>query len=226
MSLPTRKIQRDVQIPSGSSMLEGEVGIPAKAKAVVVFAHGSGSSRLSPRNQFVAETLRKAGLATLLFDLLTPEEDPSENGSTEHRFDINLLSTRLVDATRWLALTDSMKGMRIGYFGASTGAAAALRAAAELDKKISAVVSRGGRPDLAGPVLARVSAPTLLLVGALDEAVIGYNEEALKQLSCEKQMQLIPGATHLFEEFGTLEEVAHLATEWFVKHLLRSTAGQ
>lgn len=222
MSLPTRKIQRDVQIPSGSSILDGEVGIPAKAKAVVVFAHGSGSSRLSPRNQFVAETLRKAGLATLLFDLLTPEEDPSENGSTEHRFDINLLSTRLVDATRWLALTDSMKGMRIGYFGASTGAAAALRAAAELDNKISAVVSRGGRPDLAGPVLARVSAPTLLLVGALDEAVIGYNEEALKQLRCEKQMQLIPGATHLFEEFGTLEEVAHLATEWFVKHLLRS----
>jgi dienelactone hydrolase len=221
MSLPTRKIQKDVQIPSGTSLLEGEVGIPAKAKAVVVFAHGSGSSRLSPRNQFVAETLRKAGLATLLFDLLTSEEDPTENGSTERRFDIDLLCTRLVDATRWLALTDSMKGMRIGYFGASTGAAAALRAAAELDDKISAVVSRGGRPDLAAPVLARVTAPTLLLVGALDDAVITYNEEALKQLRCEKQMQLIPGATHLFEEFGTLEEVAHLATEWFVKHLLR-----
>jgi dienelactone hydrolase len=222
MTLPTRKIQKDVQIPSGTSMLEGEVGIPAKAKAVVVFAHGSGSSRLSPRNQFVAETLRKAGLATLLFDLLTSEEDPSEVGSAERRFDIDLLSTRLIDATRWLALTDSMKGMRIGYFGASTGAAAALRAAAELDTKISAVVSRGGRPDLAGPALARVTAPTLLLVGALDEAVIAYNEDAFKQLRCDKHMQLIPGATHLFEEFGTLEEVAHLATEWFVKHLLRS----
>jgi dienelactone hydrolase len=206
-------------------MLEGEVGIPAKAKAVVVFAHGSGSSRLSPRNQFVAETLRKAGLATLLFDLLTSEEDPSETGSTERRFDIDLLSARLIDATRWLSLTDSMKGMRIGYFGASTGAAAALRAAAELDTKIAAVVSRGGRPDLAGPVLARVSAPTLLLVGALDETVIAYNEDALKQLRCEKHMQLIPGATHLFEEFGTLEEVAHLATEWFVKYLLRARDG-
>jgi len=217
---------RNVQIPSGTAgdvTLEGELSVPKGATGIVLFAHGSGSSRHSPRNQFVARTIREAGLGTLLFDLLTREEEAVDMRTCSLRFDIGLLATRLVDATAWLARESSTWVMRIGYFGASTGAAAALIAAAEvkdeIDKRISAVVSRGGRPDLAGDALSRVEAPTLLIVGGRDEPVIEMNAAAFAQLQCEKEMRIVEGATHLFEEPGTLEEVARLAAEWFTTHL-------
>jgi len=207
------------RIPARSAVLEGEVQIADQSRGIVLFAHGSGSSRFSPRNQFVARSLREAGLATLLFDLLTREEEAVDLATRHLRFDIGLLAERLVDASRWIRTKSETRELKIGYFGASTGGGAALVAAAELGDEVGAVVSRGGRPDLAADALARVKSPTLLIVGGLDEPVIRMNEEALARLRCEKQLQIVPGATHLFEEHGALEEVARLAGEWFGRHL-------
>lgn len=204
-----------VHIPIGSVRLEGALAIPARAMGLVLFAHGSGSSRHSPRNNFVAQVLRSGGLGTLLFDLLTEEED----AVYRTRFDIRLLTERLVEATRWVMDQPEARGLRIGYFGASTGAAAALEAAAILGEKVGAVVSRGGRPDLAQASLPLVSAPTLLIVGGLDHVVIQLNQQAYNQLKAEKELTIIPGATHLFEEPGALEKVAQLALQWFQRHL-------
>lgn len=210
---------REVQISAGLILLSGELAVPKDATGIVLFAHGSGSSRHSPRNQYVASVIRDAGVGTLLFDLLTREEEAIDNYTREFRFDINLLARRLVAATKWLAGEDETNKLRPGYFGASTGGGAALVAAAELGSKIGAVVSRGGRPDLAEEALGRVKAPTLLLVGGLDGPVIKMNEEAYAQLRCVKELKIIPGATHLFEEPGKLEEVATLAAKWFLEHL-------
>jgi len=185
----------------------------------VAFAHGSGSSRLSPRNRYVAGVLQAGGLATLLFDLLTEAEERIDVQTRHLRFDIELLAERLAGATDWLLRQDEVAGLALGYFGASTGAAAALMAAACRQEEVGAVVSRGGRPDLAGPLLPQVRAPTLLLVGGLDHVVIEMNQEALARLTCEKKLEIVEGATHLFEEPGTLEEVARLATDWFRGHL-------
>jgi putative phosphoribosyl transferase len=210
---------RDVQIRSGAATLHGDLSIPTGAQGVVLFAHGSGSSRHSPRNQFVARTIREAGVGTLLFDLLTAEEEAVDAGTGHLRFDIGLLAARLIDATYWLK--GEFDYFRVGYFGSSTGGGAALVAAAELGEIVSAVVSRGGRPDLAGDALSLVTSPTLLIVGGLDYPVIEMNEEALAQMRCEKELKIVPGATHLFEEPGTLEQVAGLAAEWFQTHLVR-----
>jgi pimeloyl-ACP methyl ester carboxylesterase len=216
----TRGAERDeVQIKAGPVLLNGELKIPEKSTGVVLFAHGSGSSRHSPRNQYVANVIRDAGVGTLLFDLLTRREGELDNYTREFRFDINLLARRLVAATKWLATQTETSQLRPGYFGASTGGGAALVAAAEMGGKIGAVVSRGGRPDLAGPALPRVKAPTLLIVGGLDGPVIRMNEDAYAQLRCEKELKIVPGATHLFEEPGKLEEVARLAANWFLRHL-------
>ena len=205
-----------VMIPAGSVELAGDLAVPPHAASVVLFAHGSGSSRLSPRNTYVASVLQQAGIATLLFDLLTHEED--RNYDT--RFDIALLTRRLLAATAWVRQHPQTRGFKIGYFGASTGAAAALQAAAEAGNSIAAVVSRGGRPDLAGDTaLRKVSAPTLLIVGGYDDAVIELNEQAFALLGCEKELAIVPGATHLFEEPGTLEQAAHKAANWFAFHL-------
>ena len=212
---------RDVQIRSGAAMLHGDLSIPIGAQGVVLFAHGSGSSRHSPRNQFVARTIREAGVGTLLFDLLTTEEEAVDARTRHLRFDIGLLAARLIDATYWLK--GELDYLRVGYFGSSTGGGAALVAAAELGEIAGAVVSRGGRPDLAGDALSLVTSPTLLIVGGLDYPVIEMNEEALARLRCEKELKIIPGATHLFEEPGTLEQVAGLAAEWFRRHLGRTT---
>lgn len=208
-----------VQIPSGDVSLEGDLNIPAGARGIVLFAHGSGSSRLSPRNRFVAGVLNKAGLATLLMDLLTADEERIDLYTGALRFDIGLLAGRLESATDWLLSQPQTREMSIGYFGSSTGAAAALVAAAGRPERVTAIVSRGGRPDLAGSALADVRSPTLLIVGGNDEVVIGLNEESLARLSVEKEMRIVPGATHLFEEPGTLEEVARLASDWFTNHL-------
>ena len=210
---------REVLIRAGSLRLGGELIVPDGACGVVVFAHGSGSSRFSRRNQYVARVLREAGLGTLLFDLLTREEERLDEATRHLRFDIPLLASRLVDAVGWLGERPEASGKAIGLFGASTGGAAALVAAAELGGRIGAVVTRGGRPDLAGEALRRVVSPTLLIVGGYDDAVIDFNEEALLRLRCEKQLRIVPGATHLFEESGKLEEVARLATAWFARHL-------
>ncbi len=210
--------QRDpflVTVPADSVRLEGSLVVPQGAGGIVLFAHGSGSSRHSPRNNFVAGLLREAGLGTLLMDLLTREEDVKY----ETRFDIDLLTERLAGATKWLVEEPRCAGCRVGYFGASTGAAAALRAAASLEKRISAVVSRGGRPDLAPESLGKVEAPTLLIVGGLDHGVIELNERAYEELRCEKDLVLVPGDTHLFEEPGALEEVGRLSSKWFVRYL-------
>lgn len=199
--------------------LEGDLCIPDNAPGIVLFAHGSGSSRHSPRNRYVAQVLRNAGLATFLFDLLTADEE-SEDMRTGHlRFDIRLLANRLISATDWIKQNEDAKKLKIGYFGASTGAAAALVAAAERADSVSAVVSRGGRPDLAAEALLHVKAPTLLIVGGFDHPVIALNREAFAKLQVEKELVIVPGATHLFEEQGALEEVARLATNWFVSHL-------
>lgn len=214
-----RQTREQIQIKAGLLSLNGELDVPAEATGIVLFAHGSGSSRHSPRNQHVAQVIREAGVGTLLFDLLTPEEEEIDNYTREFRFDIDLLSRRLAAATNWLALNRRTKDLRQGYFGASTGAAAALVAAANPGAEIGAVVSRGGRPDLAGSALRHVKAPTLLIVGGLDEPVIGMNEEAYAQLQCVKDFQIVRGATHLFEEPGTLDKVATLAAEWFLRHL-------
>jgi dienelactone hydrolase len=205
----------EVKIPADSVTLDGDLAVPEGAKAVVAFAHGSGSGRLSPRNRYVAEVLRVAGMGTLLLDLLTVKED----AVYENRFDIPLLTERLKAATRWLKSDSRTKDLAVGYFGASTGAASALWAAADLGAEIFAVVSRGGRPDMAKHVLHLVKSPTLLIVGGLDDVVIGLNEEAYRFIKAEKDLKIIPGATHLFEEPGKLEEAASLAAEWFRRHI-------
>lgn len=207
------------RIPVDCVELAADLETPEGSKGVVLFAHGSGSSRLSPRNRLVAKALRAAGLCTLLMDLLTPLEEEEERWTAHLRFDIRLLSRRLVAATDWLRAQPRTKSLRVGYFGASTGAAAALTAAVDRPRSVSAVVSRGGRPDLAGPILSRVRAPTLLIVGSLDTGVLALNEEALAMIPAEKKLEIVPGATHLFEEPGTLEKVAGLAARWFAKHL-------
>ncbi|MEU9045722.1 MULTISPECIES: phosphoribosyltransferase family protein [unclassified Kitasatospora] len=206
----------EVVVDVGGVRLGGQLGVPEGAAGIVLFAHGSGSSRHSPRNRFVARALNRAGLATLLFDLLTEEEEYDR----ANVFDTGLLARRLTDATRWLLGQDEARGLAVGYFGASTGAAAALWAAAEPDSPVRAVVSRGGRPDLAGPRLPAVTAPTLLIVGGNDDVVIDLNRQAQARLRCENRLTVVPGATHLFEEPGALEEVANLATQWFTSHLL------
>jgi len=210
-----------IQIPAGRAVLSGNLTIPENAAALVLFAHGSGSSRHSPRNQFVARTLNRSGLGTLLFDLLTPEEEALDLYTREHRFNIGLLAERLVQATNWATQQEQTRDLRIGYFGSSTGGAAALVAAAQLSQGIGAVVSRGGRPDLAGDALPKVHAPTLLIVGGNDDIVIELNEMARDQIRCEAKLVIVPGATHLFEEPGALEQVAKFASDWFVLHLTR-----
>ena len=211
----------DVEIPVGGVALEGHLRVPAAASGVVVFAHGSGSSRRSPRNRFVADVLNAAGLGTLLFDLLTPREE----GDRANVFDIEMLARRLTGATGWLQRRPETAACRLGYFGASTGAGAALWAASEQGSTVSAVVSRGGRPDLAGNRLARVRAPTLLIVGGADEAVLELNRRAQAQLRCPNRLSVVPGATHLFEEPGRLAEAAQLASDWFTGYLATEGAG-
>jgi putative phosphoribosyl transferase len=210
---------RTLQIPAGEVTLAGDLEIPQSARGLVLFAHGSGSSRRSPRNQAVAEVLREAGLGTLLFDLLTTDEEVEDAYSGHLRFDIGLLSRRLALVTEEIADDPISRNLGLGYFGASTGGAAALRAAAALEATIGAVVSRGGRPDLAGDALPLVTAPTLLIVGGHDETVIELNQDAYARLRCEKELRVIPGATHLFEEPGALEHVADLAADWLKRHL-------
>ena len=206
----------------GTEGLDGFLGVPPGAQGLVIFAHGSGSGRHSARNRQVAQRLQQAGIATLLFDLLTVQEEQVDLQTREHRFDIPLLTRRMQDATVWAASQPELRHAPIGYFGASTGSAAALIAAARLGARVAAVVSRGGRPDLAGPAaLAAVVAPTLLIVGGADHSVIELNEESLRRLQCEKRLEIVPGATHLFEEAGALEEVSRLASSWFTAHLTR-----
>src|SRR5918996_2940074 len=207
----------DVKIRSGKVILHGDLSIPTGAEGVVLFVHGSGSSRHSRRNQFVARTIREVGIGTLLFDLLTKEEEAVDAHTRHLRFNIGLLAQRLVDAAYWLK--GDLSHLNIGFFGSSTGGGAALVAAAELGESVGAVVSRGGRPDLAGDALPQVKCPTLLIVGGLDSPVIEMNQEALSHMRCEKELKIVPGATHLFEEAGTLEEVARLAAKWFQTHL-------
>ena len=212
--------QRLVQVPAGTVTLDGNLNLPEYAQAIVLFAHGSGSSRHSPRNRYVARVLNEAKLATLLIDLLTLHEEVIDTRTAHLRFDIDLLAERLVDATDWLTQFPDTKHLPIGYFGASTGAAAALAAAAVRPDVVGAVVSRGGRPDLAGSALLRVRAPTLLIVGGDDRQVIELNRAAIAQLRCEKQLVIVPAATHLFEEPGALDEVARLARDWFQRYLI------
>jgi putative phosphoribosyl transferase len=209
----------EVQIQAGRAVLPGNLHVPKDADALVLFAHGSGSSRHSPRNQFVARTFNDAGLATLLFDLLTREEETIDAQTREHRFDIHLLAERLVHATKWAKQQPQTCDFRIGYFGSSTGGAAALVAAVDVPRDVGAVVSRGGRPDLAAQALPKVQAPTLLIVGGNDDVVIELNEQARDKMRCEVKLEIVPGATHLFEEPGALEKVARLASDWFVKHI-------
>jgi putative phosphoribosyl transferase len=210
---------RPVRLQADGVTLEGDLTLPPGARGVVLFAHGSGSSRHSPRNRYVARVLREAGLGTLLMDLLTREEEQAEARTGHLRFDIPLLARRLVTAIDWLGQDEETRGLPGGLFGASTGAAAALVAAAERPDAVRAVVSRGGRPDLAGPALSRVRAPTLLIVGGRDHPVIAMNRDALAQLESEKRFDIVPGATQLFEEPGTLEQVAELAASWFERYL-------
>ena len=212
-------IALDLEIPAGRVALEGSLSIPPGASGIVLFAHGSGSSRRSSRNVHVAHILQAAGMATLLFDLLTRAEEDVDVDTRQHRFDIPLLAERLMHATQWLDTQTELDHPRLGYFGASTGSAAALMAAATLGERVSAVVSRGGRPDLAGEALDRVTAPTLLIVGGADSDVIELNRHAFEHLGCEKRLAIVPRATHLFEEPGTLDEVARLAAEWFARYL-------
>ena len=213
---------RSVLVSTDSIKLHADLTIPKNAEGIVLFAHGSGSSRYSPRNKYVAQVLQKADLATLLIDLLTEEEEKVDDYTAHLRFDIGLLAKRLASATNWVIKNLDTKNLSIGYFGASTGAAAALVASVDCPVAISAIVSRGGRPDLAGPVLPRVKAPTLLIVGGNDSPVIEMNEEALNLLKIEKKIVIVPDATHLFEEPGTLEQVARLAADWFVTHLTKT----
>ena len=213
---PTRPLH-EVEIPPTG--LKGDLAVPENANGIVIFAHGSGSSRHSPRNRYVAEEMQRGGLATLLMDLLTQAEEEVDLRTRSLRFDVALLAGRLEEATRWAQQSPATRELAIGYFGASTGAAAALIAAAEQPEAVAAVVSRGGRPDLAGGALTRVRAATLLIVGGEDDYVIELNRGALAELQCEKELSIIPGATHLFEEPGTLDQVAKLALGWFQRHL-------
>lgn len=208
-----------VSIPVDNARLIGKLTIPPLSQGIVVFAHGSGSSRHSPRNQYVAEFLQDAGLATLLFDLLTPEEEVMDQQTRQYRFDIALLAERLLGATDWLGQEPATAKLNIGYFGASTGSAATLLAAAAYPDLIQAIVSRCGRPDLAETALTRIKAPTLLIVGGLDQTVLALNQMAIQSIQAPKQIEIVPGATHLFEEPGTLEKVAWLASQWFQKYL-------
>jgi dienelactone hydrolase len=208
-----------VKVLAGKVTLEGDLSIPRAARGMVLFAHGSGSSRHSPRNRFVARTLQNSGLATLLIDLLTPEEEQVDLRTAHLRFDIGLLAERLVWATEWLKQQPHTQSLRVGYFGASTGGGAALVAAADRPREVGAVVSRGGRPDLAGDALARVQAPTLLIVGGNDTQVLELNRQAMALIQGEKELAIVPGASHLFEEAGSLEEVARLACDWFLQKL-------
>ena len=216
-----RADERNVLVDAGYVSLDGTLGVPARPRGVVLFAHGSGSSRFSARNRRVAEYLRAAGLATLLVDLLTPDEESIDLHTREYRFDIGRLADRLIGATRWLAAESTTAALSVGLFGASTGGGAALVAAAELPDRIAAVVSRGGRPDLAGPALARVRAPTLLIVGGADQPTLELNEQAIEQLSAPARLEILPGATHLFEEPGALESVARLARDWLLEYAAR-----
>jgi putative phosphoribosyl transferase len=209
----------ETSIPVNGVALGATLALPAKASGLVVFAHGSGSSRHSPRNQYVARALRDAGLGTLLFDLLTAEEEQAEAYTRHLRFDITFLADRLIRVTRWALEHPGSRQLGIGYFGSSTGAAAALVAAAEIGDMVGAIVSRGGRPDLARDALEKVSAPTLLIVGGEDREVIALNEHAYEKLNCEKALRIVPGASHLFEEPGTLESVSEIASEWFAQYL-------
>ncbi|HLI03592.1 MAG TPA: dienelactone hydrolase family protein [Terracidiphilus sp.] len=213
-----------VEIATGDVVIRGDLHIPASLRGAVLFAHGSGSSRMSPRNRFVARALEKAGMATLLLDLLTEEEEARDRGGAELRFDIEMLTDRLNEATAWLAQHRALQGVRIGIFGASTGAAAGLAAAAA-NSAIATVVSRGGRPDLAWHALEHVHVPVLLIVGGEDGSVINVNRRALARLGGEKRLEIIAGATHLFEEPGALERVAQLARHWFEHFLGRTTAA-
>jgi dienelactone hydrolase len=217
--------ERDVRIPVGAVVLHGDLALPADPVALVIFAHGSGSGRKSPRNREVAATLQRHGLATLLFDLLTLDEEAIDRRTAHLRFDIDFLAGRLIAATDWSNGQAALAPLAFGYFGASTGAAAALVAAAERPAEITAVVSRGGRPDLAGGALSRVRAPTLLIVGGDDGVVIGLNEQARAVMLTEVELRIVPGASHLFEEPGALEEVARLASGWFTRYLARSAAA-
>ena len=222
MSSTTRPHEeREIQLLAGGEVLDGVLAVPPGAIGLVLFAHGSGSSRFSPRNRFVADALRREGLATLLFDLLTSEEETEDTFTARLRFDIPLLARRLVAATEWAAHFPETEALPIGYFGSSTGAAAAIVAAGERPDLVQAVVSRGGRPDLAAEALERLRAPCLLIVGGDDAEVLELNEEALERLHATKDLAIVPGATHLFEEPGALERVAALAARWFVRHLAR-----
>jgi len=209
-----------INIPIGTVHLDGDLNVPDRATALVLFAHGSGSSRLSPRNRRVADVLTKAGLGTLLFDLLTTEEEQIDAWTAQHRFDIDLLAYRLGAATDWLIEQPQTQGLPVGYFGASTGAAAAIRAAAERPEVVRAVVSRGGRPDMAEEALDTLQAPVLLIVGGEDKDVIRLNERAEARIPARKRLEIVPGATHLFEEPGALDQVTRLARDWFVEHLV------
>lgn len=219
--------EREIQIPiKGWRTISGDLTIPEGAEAIVVFAHGSGSSRFSPRNRYVAQILQEKPLATFLIDLLTPAEESIDDVTRNLRFDIPLLTDRVVAAVRWLRAQDETRTMKLGCFGASTGAAAALAAAARLPDDVTAVVSRGGRPDLAESALDQVKAPTLLIVGGDDSVVIDLNRRAMERLTCEKEMTLVSGAGHLFEEPGKMEQVAQLAADWFVTHLIGLPTGR
>ncbi len=217
--------EHTVSVSANGVSLEGTLALPERARGVVVFAHGSGSSRHSPRNRFVAERLQHAGLGTLLIDLLTTAEEAVDVRTRELRFDIGLLADRLVGAIAWIGAREDTRNLGIGLFGASTGGGAALVAAARAPLRVAAVVSRGGRPDLAGSDLPRVKAPTLLIVGARDDVVIDLNQRAMAQMRAPVQLAIVPGATHLFEEPGTLEQVAGLASVWFVRHVPRFAHG-
>jgi dienelactone hydrolase len=221
-----RTQEQTVRVPAGQAVLEGSLAIPGDAEGIVLFAHGSGSSRHSPRNRYVAATLQESGLATLLLDLLTPEEETVDLRTRHLRFDIELLAQRLVSTTDWLARERETRNLPIGYFGASTGGGAALVAAAQRPELVRAVVSRGGRPDLAGDALPHVRAPTLLIVGGSDVPVIDMNEDAMARMRAEVRLEIVAGATHLFEEPGKLEEVARLARDWFIQHLSSTHASR
>jgi dienelactone hydrolase len=225
MSTPGAVHERPVHIPVGTASIAADVSLPVAPRGVILFAHGSGSSRLSPRNRHVARSLNAAGLATVLADLLTLEEEAVDERTRQFRFDIDLLAQRLLSATDWLAEQPDTLALPVGYFGASTGAAAALVAAAQRPAVLRAVVSRGGRPDLAGDALGHVEAPTLLLVGGDDGAVIDLNRRALGKLQCVKELAIVPGATHLFEEPGALDIVASRAGAWFRRYLASGAAA-
>jgi putative phosphoribosyl transferase len=212
-------MKKEIEIPIDHVHLKGILQIPSAPIGIVLFVHGSGSSRLSTRNQYVAGLLNKANIATLLFDLLTSQEEVVDELTREHRFNIPLLTSRLSLVTHWVKAQSMMSHLPVAYFGASTGAAAALQAAADNPDIVRAVVSRGGRPDLAGEALLSVQAPTLLIVGGNDDVVIGMNQQAMSKMSCIKTLKIVPGATHLFEEPGTLDQAANLAKEWFVQYL-------